>query len=166
MTQKDAGRRGLSSAFRAERIRRLYKTRSLASPPRSPYYITLSLPSMVPPPPSPSPEPSPERFLLAVGGVHIEVPRLWTGLWQLSSPAWGTAPAARIRKDMRRHIEKGFVAFGACLARRRARRWLCSVAAVLTSCSADMVCCKSHTALLSLTPTSTGFVLRPAIYAI
>ncbi|KAG8759421.1 hypothetical protein FRC14_005995 [Serendipita sp. 396] len=41
----------------------------------------------------------------------IKVPRIWTGLWQLSSPAWGTAPAARIRREMRKHVDKGFTAF-------------------------------------------------------
>ncbi len=44
--------------------------------------------------------------------LAIDVPRLWTGLWQLSSPAWGTAPAARIRREMRKHVDRGFVAFG------------------------------------------------------
>ncbi|CAG7849281.1 SubName: Full=Uncharacterized protein {ECO:0000313/EMBL:CCA69495.1} [Serendipita indica DSM 11827] len=45
------------------------------------------------------------------GQLSIDVPRLWTGLWQLSSPAWGTAPAARIRREMRKHVDRGFVAF-------------------------------------------------------
>lgn len=58
-----------------------------------------------------------ETFKLAItrsciNGGFIEVPRVWTGLWQLSSPAWGTAPAARIRREMRKHVDKGFVAFG------------------------------------------------------
>ena len=43
----------------------------------------------------------------------LTVPRLWVGLWQLSSNAWGTAPAAKIRREMMRHVEQGFTAFGA-----------------------------------------------------
>ncbi|KAG9103910.1 hypothetical protein FRC06_007021 [Ceratobasidium sp. 370] len=39
------------------------------------------------------------------------VPRVWTGLWQLSSPAWGTAPAARIKREMTRHVNEGYTAF-------------------------------------------------------
>lgn len=60
---------------------------------------------------------STETFKLAVSrsyhpGALVDVPRVWTGLWQLSSPAWGTAPAARIRREMRKHVDKGFIAFG------------------------------------------------------
>jgi hypothetical protein len=40
------------------------------------------------------------------------VPRLWTGLWQLSSNAWGTAPVSKIRQAMGRHVEQGYTAFG------------------------------------------------------
>ncbi|KAA1467011.1 Aldo/keto reductase [Dentipellis sp. KUC8613] len=39
------------------------------------------------------------------------VPRLWTGLWQLSSTAWGSASAAKIRQGMMRHFSHGFTAF-------------------------------------------------------
>ncbi|CAE6451626.1 unnamed protein product [Rhizoctonia solani] len=39
------------------------------------------------------------------------VPRLWTGLWQLSSPAWGTAPSGRIKREMARHVSEGYTAF-------------------------------------------------------
>lgn len=50
-----------------------------------------------------------ETFVL---GPFI-VPRIWVGLWQLSSNAWGSAPAARIRQGMARHAELGYNAFGA-----------------------------------------------------
>lgn len=40
------------------------------------------------------------------------VPRLWVGLWQLSSTAWGSASAPKVRNAMIQHIEKGFNAFG------------------------------------------------------
>ena len=40
------------------------------------------------------------------------VPRLWVGLWQLSSTAWGSASAPKVRNAMIRHIEQGFNAFG------------------------------------------------------
>ena len=39
-------------------------------------------------------------------------PRVWTGLWQLSSTAWGTAPAIRVRQGMQQHFENGYIAFG------------------------------------------------------
>jgi len=48
-----------------------------------------------------------ETFVL---GPFI-VPRIWVGLWQLSSNAWGSAPAARIRQGMARHAELGYSAF-------------------------------------------------------
>ncbi|KAH9940483.1 aldo/keto reductase [Epithele typhae] len=41
-----------------------------------------------------------------------DVPRLFNGLWQLSSNSWGSAPAAKIRKCMATYAESGFVAFG------------------------------------------------------
>lgn len=45
-------------------------------------------------------------------GPFADVPRLWVGLWQLSSNAWGTAPVSRIRSEMKRHVEEGYTAFG------------------------------------------------------
>ncbi|KIJ64169.1 hypothetical protein HYDPIDRAFT_132811 [Hydnomerulius pinastri MD-312] len=39
------------------------------------------------------------------------VPRIWVGLWQLSSNAWGSASAAKIRQGMARHVELGYNAF-------------------------------------------------------
>jgi len=44
-------------------------------------------------------------------GPFKAVPRLWVGLWQLSSNAWGTAPVSRIRSEMKRHVEEGYTAF-------------------------------------------------------
>ncbi|EMD32714.1 hypothetical protein CERSUDRAFT_126533 [Gelatoporia subvermispora B] len=40
------------------------------------------------------------------------VPRIWTGLWQLSGNAWGSAPAAKIRSDIVKYVDSGFTAFG------------------------------------------------------
>jgi hypothetical protein len=40
------------------------------------------------------------------------VPRVWVGLWQLSSNAWGSASAAKVRQAMARHINMGYNAFG------------------------------------------------------
>ncbi|KAJ7281036.1 Aldo keto reductase [Mycena rebaudengoi] len=48
-----------------------------------------------------------ETFTL---GPHT-VTRLWTGLWQLSSNAWGTASVSKIRGAMTRHLELGHSAF-------------------------------------------------------
>ncbi|KAJ6479578.1 NADP-dependent oxidoreductase domain-containing protein [Mycena sanguinolenta] len=42
---------------------------------------------------------------------EFTLPRMWTGLWQLSSNAWGTAPVSKIRQAMARHVEKGYTAF-------------------------------------------------------
>ncbi|KAJ7238269.1 NADP-dependent oxidoreductase domain-containing protein [Mycena haematopus] len=42
---------------------------------------------------------------------EFTLPRLWTGLWQLSSNAWGTAPVSKIRQAMGRHVEQGYSAF-------------------------------------------------------
>jgi len=39
------------------------------------------------------------------------VPRLWVGLWQLSSTAWGSAAAPKVRSAMKQHIEQGYFAF-------------------------------------------------------
>lgn len=39
------------------------------------------------------------------------VPRVWTGLWQLSSNAWGSAPVAKVRQGMARHVRLGYTAF-------------------------------------------------------
>ncbi|KAJ7652358.1 NADP-dependent oxidoreductase domain-containing protein [Mycena polygramma] len=44
-------------------------------------------------------------------GPHKGVTRLWCGLWQLSSNAWGSAPVPRIRKCMGEHVDLGFTAF-------------------------------------------------------
>ena len=46
-----------------------------------------------------------------LGGVAL--PRLFTGLWQLSSNSWGSAPAAKIRRQMANYAANGYTAFGA-----------------------------------------------------
>ncbi|CZS99542.1 uncharacterized protein RCO7_07887 [Rhynchosporium graminicola] len=46
--------------------------------------------------------------------VHLgslEVPRIFAGLWQFSSPAWGTASRAQINTDFRKHVDAGFTAY-------------------------------------------------------
>ena len=65
-----------------------------------------------------------ETFIL---GPFV-VPRIWVGLWQLSSNAWGSAPAARIRQGMSRHAELGYNAFGTSASSSlsaRANRYSC-----------------------------------------
>lgn len=54
-----------------------------------------------------SPSPNIETFQLG----PLVVPRIWTGLWQLSSNAWGTASSAQIRRAMERYARAGFTAF-------------------------------------------------------
>ncbi|KAE9410288.1 Aldo/keto reductase [Gymnopus androsaceus JB14] len=56
-----------------------------------------------------SPSSDSEFFRLS---SSIILPRIWIGLWQLSSNAWGTAPLPRIREAMARHVEMGYTAFG------------------------------------------------------
>lgn len=41
----------------------------------------------------------------------LTVPRVFNGLWQLSSPAWGTAPVSKVRQGMKRYVDAGFSAF-------------------------------------------------------
>ncbi|KAJ7075299.1 Aldo keto reductase [Mycena belliarum] len=41
----------------------------------------------------------------------FNAPRLWTGLWQLSSNAWGTTSVSKIREAMGRHVALGHTAF-------------------------------------------------------
>ncbi|KAJ8690908.1 hypothetical protein PTI98_012304 [Pleurotus ostreatus] len=41
----------------------------------------------------------------------FKAPRVWTGLWQLSSNAWGSAPVSKIRSGMSRHVKLGYTAF-------------------------------------------------------
>lgn len=50
-----------------------------------------------------------ETFTL---GPFRDVPRIWSGLWQLSSNAWGSVPASKVRAEMLRYTELGYTAFG------------------------------------------------------
>ncbi|TCD63842.1 hypothetical protein EIP91_004884 [Steccherinum ochraceum] len=49
-----------------------------------------------------------ETFVL---GPFRNVPRIWTGLWQLSGAAWGSAPAPKIRAEMAKYAVQGYTAF-------------------------------------------------------
>ena len=49
-----------------------------------------------------------------------DLPRLFNGLWQLSSNSWGSAPAAKIRRHMATCADNGYVAFGTRLPSRGA----------------------------------------------
>lgn len=42
----------------------------------------------------------------------FRVPRLFTGLWQLSSNAWGSASTPKIRGQMAQYADAGYTAFG------------------------------------------------------
>lgn len=39
------------------------------------------------------------------------LPRLFSGLWQMSSPAWGAAPTSKIIAGFSTHVQNGFTAF-------------------------------------------------------
>lgn len=43
---------------------------------------------------------------------EVVVSRMFMGLWQFSSPAWGSASYSNIHKDFRKHVDAGFVAYG------------------------------------------------------
>lgn len=55
----------------------------------------------------PAPPRATETFRL---GDSI-LPRIFSGLWQLSSPAWGSASASKINDQFNKHIQSGFTAF-------------------------------------------------------
>lgn len=40
------------------------------------------------------------------------IPRLFIGLWQLSSPAWGSASKSKMLSQFQKHVDAGFTAFG------------------------------------------------------
>jgi len=44
-------------------------------------------------------------------GPFEGVPRIWSGLWQLSGAAWGSAPASKIRAEMVKYTAQGYTAF-------------------------------------------------------
>lgn len=39
------------------------------------------------------------------------LPRIFSGLWQMSSPAWGSAPTFKIVEQFTRHVQSGLTAF-------------------------------------------------------
>jgi len=49
-----------------------------------------------------------ENFRLGL----VTTPRIWTGLWQLSSNAWGSVSVQKIRQGMARHVKLGYNTFG------------------------------------------------------
>ncbi|KAJ8070919.1 hypothetical protein OCU04_001278 [Sclerotinia nivalis] len=40
-----------------------------------------------------------------------EVPRMFMGLWQFSSPAWGSASRSKIDRHFRKHVDSGLIAY-------------------------------------------------------
>lgn len=52
---------------------------------------------------------NPDRETIQLG--RLTVPRLFIGLWQLSSDGWGSTTVNRVRREMRRHVEAGYNAF-------------------------------------------------------
>lgn len=55
---------------------------------------------------------SSEIALESVKLGEIEVPRMFMGLWQFSSPAWGTASRPKIDRHFRKHVDAGLIAYG------------------------------------------------------
>ncbi|KAK8032388.1 hypothetical protein PG990_002122 [Apiospora arundinis] len=54
-----------------------------------------------------APSSPPETFGLS----GRKLPRVFSGLWQLSSPAWGSAPTSKILSQFVTHVRSGFTAF-------------------------------------------------------
>lgn len=55
----------------------------------------------------PAPPSAQETFQLG----NKELPRIFSGLWQMSSPAWGAAPTSKVIEQFNRHVQSGFTAF-------------------------------------------------------
>ncbi|KAL4757250.1 aldo/keto reductase [Aspergillus foveolatus] len=43
--------------------------------------------------------------------ADVHLPRIFTGLWQLSSPAWGSAARAKMLEQFSSYVSRGFTAF-------------------------------------------------------
>lgn len=71
-------------------------------PGAEPQEIILNSMDLVQPPPR-----AKETCLLG----RRTIPRIFSGLWQMSSPAWGTAPTSKIVDQISRHVQSGFTAF-------------------------------------------------------
>jgi hypothetical protein len=59
---------------------------------------------------SSSPPTSCETETVCLGPVTTA--RIWVGLWQLSSNAWGSVSVPKIRQGMARHVDLGYNTFG------------------------------------------------------
>lgn len=42
---------------------------------------------------------------------NYTLPRIFSGLWQMSSPSWGSAPSSDIMQQFSKHVKSGFTAF-------------------------------------------------------
>ncbi|KAK2612515.1 hypothetical protein QQS21_001453 [Conoideocrella luteorostrata] len=71
-------------------------------------------------PSSPGPEamelfkgstPRPARLSETFNLNGRELPRIFSGLWQMSSPAWGSAPMFKIMDQLSNHVQAGLTAF-------------------------------------------------------
>ena len=61
--------------------------------------------------PSP-PSPDHRDIIETVRLGPVTTTRIWTGLWQLSSNAWGSVSVPKVRQGMARHVNLGYNAFG------------------------------------------------------
>lgn len=57
----------------------------------------------------PHEDPLPVKEIFTLNGFNL--PRIFTGLWQLSSPAWGSASQYRIMEQFSRYAGNGLTAF-------------------------------------------------------
>ncbi|CAE6482190.1 unnamed protein product [Rhizoctonia solani] len=86
------------------------------------------------------------------------VPRLWTGLWQLSSPAWGTAPSGKIKREMARHVSEGYTAFDMVKSRTSSSPQCLT----LTLCPLLLSASLARVSSISRLPRSSRLILTPA----
>lgn len=69
-------------------------------------------------------------------GGHM-VPRLFCGLWQLSSPAWGSASQSKIMAQFENYVTRGFTAFDMADHYGDAEIMFVSRNATILACSSD-----------------------------
>jgi aryl-alcohol dehydrogenase-like predicted oxidoreductase len=56
---------------------------------------------------TPPPPTAPETFAMG----QVTLPRIFSGLWQMSSPSWGSAPMSMITGQLSKHVSSGFTSF-------------------------------------------------------
>jgi hypothetical protein len=80
------------------------------------------------------------------------LPRIFSGLWQMSSPAWGAASVSQVTKQFHSHVQSGFTAFD------MADHY--GDAEIVFVCSSFLFCILPHICLLTIPVGSVPFFAR------